>query len=104
MKVIFFNPQVKNDLYSLDKIPLDKCLRLIDLLRMFGNKLSMPYSKKISANLYELRVRGQQEIRIFYCFYQDKAVIVYHFIKKSQKTPRKEIKIALSRIAVLTPI
>ncbi|MBU4098500.1 type II toxin-antitoxin system RelE/ParE family toxin [Patescibacteria group bacterium] len=102
MNVIFFNSKVKDNLYSLDKIPLDKCLRLIDLLKMFGNKLSMPYSKKISTNLYELRIRGQQEVRIFYCFYRDKAVILHHFMKKSQKTPRKEIEVALSRIAVLT--
>ena len=101
MNIVYFNSKVENNLYSLDKTPLDKCLRLIDLLMMFGNKLGMPYSKKIHTNLYELRVRGQQEIRIFYCFYQDKAVIVHYFIKKSQKTPGKEIKTALSRIAQL---
>lgn len=102
MNVIFFNSKIKDNLYSLDKTPLDKCLRLIDLLKMFGNKLNMPYSKKISHNLYELRIRGQQEIRIFYCFHQNQAVILHFFVKKSQKTPRKEMEIALSRIAILT--
>lgn len=102
MNVIFFNSKVKDNLYSLNRVPLNKCLRLIDLLKLFGNTLSMPYSKKISTNLYELRARGQQEVRIFYCFYQDKAVIVHHFIKKSQKTPQKEIETALSRIDILT--
>lgn len=62
----------------------------------------MPYSKKLLSNLYELRVRGQQEVRIFYCFHQDQAIIVHAFIKKSQKTPTKEIETALKRIEQLT--
>jgi len=62
----------------------------------------MPYSKQILRKLYELRIRGQQEVRIFYCFHQGQAVILHSFIKKTQKTPRKEIKIALNRIYVLT--
>lgn len=101
MEVIFFNSKIEDNLYSLDKTPLDKCLRLIDLLKMFGNKLNMPYSKKISRNIYELRARGQQEIRIFYCFHQDRAVIVHHFIKKSQKTPKREVETALNRTSLL---
>ena len=102
MDVVFFNPKIKDNLYSLERISLSKSLRLIDLLKLFGNKLGMPYSKKISSNIYELRIRGHQEVRILYCFYQKKAIIVHHFVKKSQKTPRKEIETALVRIAQLT--
>ncbi|MBI2442400.1 MAG: type II toxin-antitoxin system RelE/ParE family toxin [Candidatus Levybacteria bacterium] len=72
MEVIFFNANVKDNVYSLDEIPLSKSIRLIDLLKVFGNNLGMPYSKKVSTNLYELRVRGQQEIRILYCFHKTK--------------------------------
>ena len=102
MKVIFFNSKIKDSLYSLEKTSSSKSSKQIRLLETFGNKLGMPYSKQISRNLFELRVRGKQEIRIFYCFYQNQAIILHFFIKKSQKTPRKEIKIALSRKAVLT--
>ncbi|MDO8429609.1 MAG: type II toxin-antitoxin system RelE/ParE family toxin [Candidatus Daviesbacteria bacterium] len=102
MEVIFFSPTIKNSLHSLEKHARSKSSQYIDLLGRFGNKLGMPYSKKITRNLFELRIRGQQEVRIFYCFHQDKAVIVHFFIKKSQKTPRKEIQTALGRIALLT--
>lgn len=102
MIVIFFNPQVKDNLFSLEKPSSTKSAKQIRLLETFGNRLGMPYSKQISRNLFELRVRGKQEIRIFYCFHQNQAVILHFFIKKSQKTPRKEIEIALSRIAILT--
>jgi phage-related protein len=75
---------------------------MIRLLEEHGHSLSMPYSKQITPTLYELRVRGRQEIRIFYCFHNQQAVIIHAFFKKSQKTPHKEIKTALSRISQLT--
>lgn len=102
MNVIFLNGKIKNHLLSLEKSSISKSLKLIKLLERFGNELGMPYSKKLLPNLYELRVRGQQEIRIFYGFHQNQAVVVHLFIKKSQKTPQKEIETALARIAQLT--
>lgn len=102
MQVIFFNPKVEGFLSSVDKDSSTKSYRQINLLKTFGNHLRMPYSKQISKNLYELRVRGRQEVRLLYCFYQNQAIIVHIFIKKSQKTPQKEIAIAQSRISLLT--
>lgn len=104
MNVIFFSSKVKDYMYSLEENSLTKSLKYIDLLKMFGNQLRMPYSKKIGHNLYELRIRGQQEVRLFYCFHQNQAVIVHALIKKSQKTPKKEIEVALSRINILTRV
>lgn len=76
---------------SLDSRSRGKVLKLIDFLQKFGNLLGMPHSKHIDVNLYELRARGQQEIRIFYTFRSNQAVLLHGFIKKSQKTPIGEI-------------
>jgi|Napbiome12C3dose_1001474.scaffolds.fasta_scaffold00057_3 phage-related protein len=102
MDVVFLDAKTKADLLSLEKPSISKSLKLIKLLEKFGNKLGMPYSKQILHNLYELRAREQQEIRIFYCLHQNQAVVVHFFIKKSQKTPQREIKTALARIYDLT--
>lgn len=102
MNVVFFNHKIRDYLLSLPESSSAKAFRQIKLLETFGNKLGMPYSKQILHNLYELRIRGQQEVRIFYCFHQGQAVILHTFIKKSQKTPRKEIETALARIYILT--
>lgn len=102
MEVIYFSSKIRDYLLSLETVASTKSFRLIKLLETFGNMLGMPYSKKIATNLYELRARGQQEVRIFYCFHQNKAVILHAFIKKSQKTPLKEIETALVRITLLT--
>lgn len=47
--------------------------------------------------LYEIRIKvGSNIYRMFCCFDKGKIVIVFHgFQKKSQKTPKKEIKKAL---------
>jgi len=102
MKVSFFNPKIEDYLLSLEKATYSKTLKHIELLEIFGHKLTMPYSKRISHNLYELRIPGQQKVRIFYCFHNNQIYIVHAFIKKSQKTPRKEIKTAQKRITLLT--
>lgn len=101
MEVIFFNIKIRDDLFYVSKQSPEKTGKYIDLLETFGNRLRMPYSKQLDKNLYELRIRGKQEIRILYCFYKNQAVIVHSFVKKTQTTPRKEIEIALSRISLL---
>ncbi|MEX2007480.1 MAG: type II toxin-antitoxin system RelE/ParE family toxin [Candidatus Levyibacteriota bacterium] len=102
MKTSFINPKLETYLFSLEKATIAKIVRMTQLLEAFGNKLDMPYSKQLGRNFYELRIRGSQEVRIFYCFHQNKAIFVHAFLKKSQKTPAKEIEIALTRIKALT--
>ena len=71
MNVVFLDVKTKTYLLSLEQSSSNKAFRLIKLLVTFGNMIGMPYSKKLLSNLYELRVRGQQEVRIFYFFYND---------------------------------
>ena|SRR3989338_940204 len=102
MQVIFFSPKIEEYLRSLELPASTKSFRYIKLLESYGNNLGMPYSKQLSTNFYELRIRGQQEVRIFFCFHKNTAVILHAFLKKSQKTPHYEIETALNRIKLLT--
>lgn len=102
MKISFFNSTVHDYLVSFEKPTYSKVLKQIKLLENFGYQLSMPYSKPISHNLYELRIRGQQEIRIFYCFHRGQIYLLHAFVKKTQKTPHHEIETAQKRISLLT--
>jgi len=54
--------------------------------------------------LFELRPRGRSRIgRAFYCFRVGKRVVVVHaFVKKTQQTPDKELKLARKRMKELT--
>ncbi len=82
----------------MEKVTIAKILHTFDLLEHFGHLLGMPHSKKVNDRLFELRIRGKQEVRLFYSFYQGKGIILHGFIKKSQKIPQKEIYIALQRL------
>jgi phage-related protein len=102
MIVKTFDVKVDNFIKSLEKPTISKYIKLTDLLERFGSQLPMPYSKKISSRLFELRIRGQQEVRIFYAFRQDQALLLHGFVKKTQKTPQREIKMALNKLKSLT--
>ncbi len=49
---------------------------------------------KTTDGLYEIRIKYRSDIfRIFYCFDEDRVVILFNaFQKKTQKTPKKEIE------------
>ena len=102
MIVEIFDQKTKDFISSLDRSTYAKTLRTTDLLGKFGNHLRMPYSKSLGSNIFELRVRGQKEVRLLYCFYNKKAFILHGFIKKTEKTPQKEILVAIRKFKLLT--
>ena len=59
-----------------EKPTIAKILRTFDLLEEFGNKLGPPHSKKVKNNIFELRIRGREEIRIFYTFKSREIILV----------------------------
>ena len=60
-------------------------------------------SDHVDLGLFELRPRGRAGIgRAFYCFMVSKRVVVLHaFIKKTQQTPDRELKLARKRLKEL---
>jgi len=105
-KVKFFqtrrgNFPVKDFIEKLEKKTYARAFRSIELLRDFGPFLRMPYSKKIAPKLYQLRIKGAESIRIFYTQINKTYYLLHAFKKKSQKTPKREIKTALDRIKEL---
>ena len=74
--------------------------RIVELLMEHGPNLRLPHSRAFGDGLFELRPRGRSGIgRAFYCFLAGRRVIVLHaFIKKSQSTPDREIRLARKRM------
>lgn len=79
-----------------------KIAHLIDLLETHGSLLGMPHAKRLEPNLYELRVRGKEEIRIIYGFISKTIYLLSGFKKQKKKTPKKEIETARRRLLSLT--
>jgi len=102
MEIRIFDESLEKFIKSLEKLTIAKILRVIDLLELFGNKLGMPHSKIVYKHLFELRIRGIQEIRILYAFHRGEIILLHGFIKKSNQIPKKEIGIALGKLKRLT--
>ena len=99
---ISINKEVEGFIKSLEKQTIAKVLRTIDLLERFGSTLGLHHSKSLGQGLFELRIRGQQEVRIFYAFQHNSASLFCGFIKKSQQTPHREITKAMKLFRGLT--
>jgi phage-related protein len=97
------NP-VSDFLDSLDRRTQSKLLRIIVNIETYGLLSVIPHVKKLSGTpLWEIRVLGKINARIIYVVPTQTRVILLHgFVKKSNKTPSKEIDIALTRFRDLT--
>ena len=84
----------KEFLLSLDKKMRAKMVDTISILQDNGYELREPYSKHLSEGIFELRAKlGTDITRVLYFFYVDRHIILTNgFIKKTNKTPTKEIE------------
>lgn len=85
---------------SLEVKTMLKIKHAIELLETFGLEGGYPHIKKLTgSSLWEYRILGSDNIRIFYVSMTEKTFLILHgFKKKKQKTPTKEIKIAEERL------
>lgn len=86
----------KEFLLSQDTKMRAKLMGLIDILEEYGNQLREPYSKHLEDGIFEIRGKvGTDITRILYFFYYEGRIILTNgFAKKTQETPKKQIKLA----------
>ena len=104
MKVRILDEALEEFIQSLEKPTIAKVLHTVELLETFGHRLGMPHRKKVTGSIFELRIRGNQAVRIFYAFDKNTAVLLHGFVKKSDKTPSREIRTAIRKLRGLTGI
>lgn len=102
-KVVFFestrgDKPVEKFFYEQQLKTQAKMLHLFELLETYGSQLGMPHAKQLGLGIYELRIRGKEELRIFYGFKQKTVYLLHAFKKQTQKTPRKELEVARKRL------
>ena len=102
-QIDYFHQRVLTEIEAWPVDVVADYARLIELLAQHGPSLRLPHSRALGDGLFELRPRGRSGIgRAFYCFLLGKRVVVVHaFIKKTQETPDKELKLARKRVKEL---
>ena len=99
-RIRYYSLEVQQDVMAL---PVTLQARYINLTRRmieFGPNLGLPHTDSFGGGLFELRLKGAEGIaRVFFCTLVDKDIVMLHcFVKKSQKTPAKELTIARNRL------
>lgn len=89
---------VEKFIYSQSSQAIAKIAKNTNLLEKYGPILGMPHARKLSGQLYELRIRGKQELRILYSFVGKTAYLLHGFKKQTQQIPQKEIDVAQKRL------
>ena len=76
-----------------------KIVSLVGILQEKGNFLREPYSKHLHDGIFELRcIFGNNIVRVLYFFAPGNVIVLTNgFVKKTQKTPEKEIRLAIKR-------
>jgi phage-related protein len=102
-EIEYFHERVLAEIESWPVDVVADYARLIELLAEYGPNLRLPHSRAFGDGLFELRLRGRSGIgRALYCFLVDKHIVVLHaFIKKSQQTPDRELRLARKRMKEL---
>ena len=103
-EVIFYEKEngdcpVQDFLSGLDIKMQAKMIGLLEILEDKGNMLREPYSKHLDDGIFEIRCKvGNNITRVMYFFYYEgKIILTNGFVKKTQKTPKKEIELAKER-------
>lgn len=99
-KITYFNDSVFNDINQLPKKIKARLLVLTERMEVLGPNLGMPHTKAFGDGLFEIRVKASEGIaRIFYCTCIDNEIVLLSaFVKKTQQTPQKELKLAQRRL------
>jgi phage-related protein len=96
----YFHPRVKAEIEGWPVGILADYARMVELLMEFGPDLRMPHSRAMGGGLFELRPRGRDGSgRALYCFVVGKRIVILHaFVKKTQTTPERDLRIARERM------
>lgn len=99
-EISYYNEALQEDIAAFPAGIQARFIHLTDRMRIYGANLGMPHTKAMKNGLFELRMKSKEGIgRVFYCTLVGKRIVMLHsFIKKSQKTPSSELKIAVSRM------
>lgn len=96
---LIFHDEAANEIHALDEIMQGKVYVALDKLEARGNQLRPPDTKNIQEGLFELRAGKKDITRTFFAFAKGRKIYILRtFIKKTIKTPREEIILALSRL------
>ena len=101
-QTVILTKQFQKELKKMPDKAVRKLFSLLRLLQIEG-KLEPPEAKKLSGyqNLFEIRIKQEQNWRVFYCYTDSGIVILSCFSKKNSKDTAKRDKKSSKKVKLL---
>jgi phage-related protein len=98
--IIYFSEAVQDDILALPDTLAARYVVLTRRMLALGPHLGEPHTKAFGDGLFELRLKGAEGIaRVFFCTMIGRKIVMLHsFVKKTNKTPARELDIAQTRL------
>ncbi len=98
--ITYYNNELQAEIMALPTTLQARYIGLTARMMVYGANLGSPHTEAFGGGLFELRLKGAEGIaRVFYCTLVGKQIVMLHcFVKKSQKTPISERRIAEVRM------
>jgi len=98
-----FSRRLEAEILALPAGLVARFLKYAERMAVYGPDLGMPHTRAMGEGLFELRLKAAEGIgRVFYCTIIDRQIVMLHqFVKKTEKTPARELDIARKRMKEL---
>jgi phage-related protein len=98
--ILYYNEALQTEIMSLPNTLQARYIGLTARMMVNGANLGSPHTEAVRDGLFELRLKGAEGIaRVFYCTLVGRQIVMLHcFVKKSQRTPLNELRIAEKRM------
>ena len=98
--IAYYSESVQEQILDLPDTLAARFIVLTRRMVALGPNLGEPHTKAFGDGLFELRLKGAEGIaRVFFCTLIGKRIVMLHsFIKKSDRTPKRELAVAESRL------
>ena len=96
----YYSEAVQNQILELPDTLAARYIVLTRRMVALGPNIGEPHTKAFGDGLFELRLKGAEGIaRVFFCTLVGKRIVMLHsFIKKSERTPKRELEVAETRM------
>ena len=98
--IVYFSDAVQQTILDFPAGLQARYVHLTQRMVNFGPDLGMPHTRAMGKGLFELRMKSKEGIvRVFFGIRPNRRIMMLHaFVKKSAKTPAKELKLARDRL------
>src|SRR5438309_5188778 len=99
-RIAYYSEDVQSAILEFPSGLQARYVHLTERMLTFGPDLGMPHTRAMGKGLFELRMKSKEGIgRVFFCNRPERRIMMLQaFVKKSAKTPAKELKVARERM------